>query len=462
MLRAFSSKVKGLRSTPAAVAFLVLLAISSIVRLFAVIHFPPQTSYDTGSYVHAAHALGKLHLKAYNGFRTPAYPLLLLLGGMNFRVARLIQSILGIVIASMLFAITWYRTRSAAASLAVGLLSSLSLSELLFEQIIYSETLCAFWIVLSAFAFARTKAPAGTGIRDYALLGLSAALAGMTRPMFLILGPLYFCFIVAEAQRLDLSMLREARLALVLAPTLAVAIGWSAVNQYASNYFGVTTTTGYDLVSHSGAFIELAPPKYSEIARIYLRYRAPQLRKSGNQAATIWYAGSEIERTTGFSGAEVSKQLTRMSLEMFAAHPILYLDSVTRSWLRFWGIGAYGYLGYFKEPHGRRIFYALVLGMIFLQWGITLTFLLIAAYSIVRWRQRTSFNYELELIAIVLLGSIPEALLINDDNERFFVPLIPLTIYVVVTFLWRAMKPSGARHQQLREVKPTVVEISSH
>src|SRR6202050_3130712 len=72
MLRAFSSKVKGLRSTPAAVAFLVLLAISSIVRLFAVIHFPPQTSYDTGSYVHAAHALGKLHLKAYKGFRTHA------------------------------------------------------------------------------------------------------------------------------------------------------------------------------------------------------------------------------------------------------------------------------------------------------------------------------------------------------------------------------------------------------
>jgi len=255
-------------------------------------------------------------------------------------------------------------------------------------------------------------------------------------------------------------MLRDARLALVLAPTLVFAIGWSAVNQHALNYFGVTTTTGYNLVTHSGTFIELAPPKYSEIARIYLRYRVAQIREHGTQAPTIWEANSEIQRKTGLSGAELSKQLTRMSLEMFAEHPILYFESVARSWLRFWGIGVHGYLGFFKDPHGSRIFYALVFGMSSLQWGITLTFLLIAAYSIVRWRRRTSFNYELELIAIVLMGSVAEALLENGDNQRYFVPLIPLTIYVVATFLWRAMKPSGARHQQSLAVKPAVVEIS--
>ena len=90
----------------------------------------------------------------------------------------------------------------------------------------------------------RERRGEGASIWDYALLGISAALAGMTRPMFLFLAPLYFCFMLARARRLELRMLRDARLALVLAPTLVLALGWSAVNKHTVNYFGVTTTTG--------------------------------------------------------------------------------------------------------------------------------------------------------------------------------------------------------------------------
>jgi hypothetical protein len=238
-------------------------------------------------------------------------------------------------------------------------------------------------------------------------------------------------------------MLREARLALVLAPTLVLALGWSMVNQHTVNYFGVTTTTGYNLSNHSGAFMEFAPPQYSEIARIYLRYRAWQIPRMGSQTMTIWYAESEIKRKTGLSTAELSKQLTRMSLEMFAEHPLLYLESVARSWIRFWGFGIYRYIGFFKDSAGSTV-YALLIVFGSLQLGINVMFLVIAAYSITRWmRGQASFDFDLGVIAIVLAASVVQAFMEYGENIRYLAPLVPLTIYSVVTFTWRAIASRG-------------------
>jgi hypothetical protein len=348
---------------------------------------------------------------------------------MDWSVVRWIQSLLGIAIASMLFAITWQRTRSTAVSFAVGLLSSLAISELLFEQVIYSETFCTFWIVLSLLAFTRTGDGESASPWDYALLGMTAALAGMTRPMFLYLGPLYFWFLIARTLRL-----RNARLALVLAPTLVLAIGWSAVNKHTINYFGVTTTLGYNLSNHSGAFMELASARYSTIRDIYLRYRAWQIPRMGSQTMTIWYAEGEIKRTTGLSTAELSKQLTRMSLEIFAEHPMLYLESVAKAWVRFWGFGFYDFIRAFKESSGS--LYPVLIALGSLQLGINATFLIFAGYSIARWMmRRAAFDFDLAMIGIVLVGSIVQAFLEYGENVRYLVPLVPLTIYTVVVFL---------------------------
>ena len=89
---------------------------------------------------------------------------------------------------------------------------------------------------------------------------------------------------------------------------------------------------------------------------------------------TIWYAESEIKRKTGLSTAELSKQLTRMSLEMFAEHPLLYLESVARSWVRFWGFGFYHFIGFFKDSAGSTV-YPLLIVFGSLQLGINVMFL---------------------------------------------------------------------------------------
>jgi hypothetical protein len=415
-------------------AFLGVIAISILARLVIALNFRERASYDTTGFILTAQAIINFDFSRYDGRRTPVYPLLLLLAGMDWQVVRWIQCALGVAVSAMMFRVAWYRTRSVAISFIVGLLSSLALSELLYEQIIYSETLCTFFVVLSMLAFARIDADVGARSWNYALLGIAAALAGMTRPMFLFLGPIYFCFMLARGR------MRSA-LALVLAPTLVLAIGWSAFNQHTIGYFGVTTTTGFNLSNHSGAFMELAPSRYSQIADIYLRYRAWQIPRMGSQTMTIWLAEDEIKRTTGLSTAQLSKQLTRMSLEMFAHHPLLYLESGSRAWVRFWGFHFYDFIGAYKDSAGS-IGYALLLVLGSFQLAINIAFLIVALFALARWMLgRISFDFDLGIIAIVLAGSVVQAFLEYGENVRYLAPLVPLTIYITATRLLRARVP---------------------
>ncbi len=258
--------------------------------------------------------------------------------------------------------------------------------------------------------------------------------------MFLFLAPLYLCFMLIRARSLNFRKLRDARLAWVLAPTLILALGWSAVNKRTINYFGVTTTLGFNLSNHSGAFMELAPPQYAKIADIYLRYRAHQISTIGSQAMTFWYAEGELKRATGLSSVELSKQFARMSLEMFAEHPLLYLESVAKSWCRFWGFEFYDFIGFFRASTSSFV-YALLMIFGSLQLGVNITFLGISGYSIWRWiRRRARFDFELAVIAIVLAGSVVQAFLEYGENVRYLAPLVPLTIYTVVAFFWRRLE----------------------
>ena len=422
-------------------ALAVLIGISGLVRTLLILNLRARGSFDTLGYISTAKAIASFDFRRYDGRRTPVYPALLVLAGMDFDNVRLIQSMLGVAIAAMLFAIGWIRTRSVTTSLVVGLLGSLGVMELLYEQIIYSETLCTFWLVLSVLAYARIALADRRGALEYAVLGTSAAFAGMTRPMFLYLGPLYAALMMLSDRRIDAPKWRDTRLAIVIAPTLVFALGWSAFNKHTIGYFGVTTTTGFNLSNHSGAFMELAPAHYSKIADIYLRYREWQIQQMGSQTMTIWLAEGEMERKLDLSTVELSKQLTRMSLEMFAQHPLLYLDSVSRAWARFWGIGFYDFVRAYKTMVGGGFAYDALVALGSLQLAINAMFLAIAAYSIIRWLTgREGFGFDLGIIAIVLMGSVVQAFMEYGESVRYLAPLVPLTIYVAVTFAWRALE----------------------
>ena len=82
----FSSYTKRLRANSAAIAFLALMAISGLVRLLAVLNFRVRASWDTDGYILAARSIASLDFSNYDGKRTPIYPLLMLLAGMDWSV----------------------------------------------------------------------------------------------------------------------------------------------------------------------------------------------------------------------------------------------------------------------------------------------------------------------------------------------------------------------------------------
>src|SRR5271167_1433164 len=104
MPRNFSSNAQRRQSNHAAAAFFALIAISSLGRLLVGHNFRARASWDTPGFVLAAQSIVSLDFSHYDGKRTPIYPLLLLLGGMDWSVVRWIQSLLGIGIAAIMFA----------------------------------------------------------------------------------------------------------------------------------------------------------------------------------------------------------------------------------------------------------------------------------------------------------------------------------------------------------------------
>jgi len=124
---------------------LVLLVLGVMGRLPAITlpGHSPMVIYFDGSYIQTAQEI--LHFNFHSlGNRTPVYPFLLLLCGLNPRTIWIAQSILGIAASLMIFDMAFRRTRHGLFSLLVGLACSLAPEVLIYESSIMTEALTDF------------------------------------------------------------------------------------------------------------------------------------------------------------------------------------------------------------------------------------------------------------------------------------------------------------------------------
>jgi len=337
----------------------------------------------------------------------------------------------------MLFAMIYRRTQSAAFALVAGVAYGVDMSQLGLERQILTETLCAFLLTLSVLMFQWMVLKEKFGWREHASLGALVAIAGLTRPIYACLAPLYFVFLAitgphAPADRAD----RNRRLTSFAIPAGALLLGWCLFNWLSLGYFGLTTLTGFDLSNHSGAFIEFAPDKYAGIRDPYLRFRPKQIAHQGTHSMTIFGVDDEICKETGYSRVQLSRALTRMSLELFAAHPALYAAGVVRAWVAFWMPSLY-WGSRSKGERWERPFedlWAIEL------WALpiaNLGFLLYAGYLMLRFLLRKPvMGFDLCMIAMVLTVSVLQALLEFGENSRYSAPTSPLVFYIVTVAIW--------------------------
>ncbi len=416
-------------------AMLCLLLRVAFWSIYEPIVFPDSPGYES-----LAMQLRTLSFEGYNGARSPGYPLLLVVAGGNHQFVWLIQSLMGIGISLMLFELAFSRTKNIRASFLIGLSYALAMNLLFFEASLLSESLSTFLVVLAVWLTVQVQ---HTGpnrrIFYYIFLGVVLGFAALTRPLLLFMVPLYVFYFLYQWSLAGTPVSRRLGYLLgMVIPAAVMIAGWSLFNLATVSYFGITTSSGYNLTQHSGAFIELAPEKYAAIKEIYLRQREEKVAESGWQTMTIWRAYPEMLRATGLSYPELSQELTRMSVGLFLSHPGLYAESVARAWVSFWRAPIY-WLPDRLEPAaiGSILEFVWFVERLLLV-GINFLFLVISAaaiYALIIHR-RVGHAFDLFVISIVLCASLFQALVEYGENGRYALPFQPLVMLVVFVWLW--------------------------
>ena len=413
--------------------FFLLLGICVLLRFIIFANYQPRLFYDSYGYKDLAVQLKTLNFSSYLGMRTPAYPLLIMMGGINDHVTWIMQSGLGITVSILLYLLTMRLTGNKALSFVVGLSYSLSLYVLFFETIILTETLATFLLMLSLWLLVVAFDKRDVGL--YILSGTGISLAALTRPLLLLLVPLIALFLFIK-----LITCREKTIALsralggLLIPVVILVGGWSLFNQVKLGYFGITTMLGYNLTNHSGAFMQYAPPEYSVIRDIYLKYRD----NTTAHINIIWLAYPEMQQATGLSFSELSRVLTKMSLQMFVEHPGAYFKGVFKGWNDFWKpVFWYADYGLLRSVFLREfVTYLSIIEMSLFSF-LNSFFLLVAAWTMVKALLKPRvFDFNILFVLIVLLASIFQALVEYGDATRFAIPFLPLILFEVITWLY--------------------------
>lgn len=402
--------------------------------------YKPVVFPDTSGYELLASQIRMLNFNGYEGIRTPGYPLFLLICALNHHIVWLVQSFLGIVISIMLFEITFYLTQKYSLSFLAGILYSFSLNLLFFEATVLTETLSIFLIVLSLLLIVKlchtsTSRPITF---YYVSIGVVLGFAILVRPYLLILVFPILGFLAYRSLSARLpSHLIIKYLSAFIVPVAVIVLGWCAFNKIATGYFGITTLTGYSLTQHSGAFIEFAPDRYSTVRDIYLEHREINIAEIGTHSQTIWRAYPEMLRVTGLSFGDLSRELTKMSMELFVTHPDYYLKSVFKSWVDFWRVANYWRLDNFRSATLK-----IVLDIAWIvqhRTFVLINFIFLVITIIYMYKvfahKKIKNGFNLMVIGIVLPSSLFQAMVEHGENARYAIVFQPLIFLVVLVWL---------------------------
>jgi hypothetical protein len=414
---------------------LILFALCVLIRYPMLLNYKPHIFPDSGGYIGLAEQIKNRDFSNYLGQRTPIYPLVLLLMGLNLDFVMLFQSILGILISLMVFDLTFKYTKAVLVSFIVGLCCSLFLNLLFFEANILTETVSTFFVVLSVWCYEKMKYPK----TKWLVIGLLSGLASLTRPQLLIMMPA-FMLMMAFHYLYNRSAIKQIgiNLALFLTPIIILVFGWSFFNYSKVGYFGLTTFTGYNLTQQTGAFIEYAPHDFDKIVSIFIKYREKQIEKTGDSSGTIWRASGEMLEKTGLTWTGLSNKLTGLSLILILEHPDKYLIRVVHSWINYWRIAIYWDLSLFSDRTIRFINFfwlvetksLLLIHLLFLIFVCWLFYLMI--------HEKNNLNDAVVISAIlVMLSSTSQAFLEYGENARYSIPFQPLIFFVVCVMFYR-------------------------
>jgi hypothetical protein len=419
-------------------AFVLLAVINVLVRLPLWMFYQPRVEGDSFTYLAPARLLQQGNYHLHDGARPPGYPLFLLATGLDPHRTWALQSVLGIGVSLLVFAIGLRLSGSVALGFTAGLAHALSPDALFLEPFLISETLATFLLVLGCALLVVVEARRGGAAMLSTGAGMVVAALALTRPAYVYLVPLGTIFL-AVVWRAG----RRSAMGFLL-PAVVLVGGLSLYNLRHLGVFTPYTMTGFNLSQHTGAFVELAPQRDALLRDIYLAHRARVVARHRSHVGTIWYALPEMRRRTGLNDARLSQRWTRLSLELIARHPARYLGSVAPAWMAYWKRPHFWRLELLRAPALARALAAAWRWVRPVAIAVNAAFLAVAAatlWSLVRGRQPPPTR--VFLVMVVLAGSLVQAMS-ETGGGRFAVPSMPLIQLVVLEALWPRRRPVPA------------------
>jgi 4-amino-4-deoxy-L-arabinose transferase-like glycosyltransferase len=425
------------KNTKLIIWFLVVIAVAVALRVVLFVYYPSVSYSDTASYRRSADAiLGGF--KAYDGTRTPGYPAFMALIGPD-RAVYAAQLLLGLGITLAWFWIGWKASGQPFFAALAALAHTLNPGQFFFEANLLTETLATFWLAAALLgACLWLKSPQRRNLWEALGIGLSSALAALTRPLFIFMPVVLAVFMAFSLKRKRLAFDWKPLLG-VLLPALLLIGGW--MSWVWSNYhvFSMSTMTGYHLVQHTGYYFEDVPDEYAAIREVYLDYREVRIAERGTQGNAIWDAIPALQNATGMNFYELSRNLQKISIQLILTHPGEYLSRAVRGWWFFWRAPVYWDQAAFSSP-------GLVPWVSKLVWGArgmiffaNIVFLVTSLAGLLSKRLRQVWaldSFMWLLAASVWATSVVSSLLDHGDNPRF---LVPLQTAVIFWALWIAL-----------------------
>ena len=449
MTRAYLAR----RSPWNVLALVILVAVG--VRGWLWLSYRPVSYSDTHSYRRLADAIHSPKWNAYDGTRTPGYPLMLAFLGPDERVY-LVQLVMGLAITLLLFYIGWQVSGKVWFGGAIALAHSLNLGQLLFEANLLTETPTTFWLMISLAGVAFwLYHPERRYIWLIFGLGVTSTAAALTRPLFIYLPFWILLYLLADVLRLKFISQAIKRTLVFILPVMLVFGVW--INFIHSRFqdWALTTMSGYHMVQHTGSYFEYVPDKYAALRDTYIKYREAQIALHGTQANAIWDAIPEMTEVSGMTFWELNRALAKISQQLILEHPDLYLRDSLTGWWMFWRTPVYWSQDSFRTQGMAAVIRPLVLIERLALFSANLLFIVLSllAAGLVIWpkinAQRgdvitrlrstaTSLPSFLWCIAgTIWIASILQTLLDHGDNPRFLVPLQSLVVLWVLWFGWR-------------------------
>ncbi len=416
----------------------IVLIVAIVLRVWLFISYPPVSYSDTYSYRRSAEAvLGGF--KAYDGTRTPGYPVWIALFGSD-RAVYASQLILGLGITLAWFYIGYWASGKPYVGGLAALAHTLNPGQLFFEANLLTETLSTFWLTMAFF---------GTFIwlkdrqhRSWWLglgIGLTAALAALARPLFAFV-PIWLAFSLGINFDEKKIHIQWKPFVAVLLPAILLVGGWMRWIQSNYHMFSLTTMTGYHLVQHTGYYFEAVPDDYAELREIYLDYRDARIANTGSQGNAIWDAIPAMQAASGQNFYQLSRTLQSISIDLIRSHPGEYLSRVLRGWWLFWRAPVYWNPGGISSPVLASVLPLLILGMRALLFVANLTFVFASLLILVSkrlWEAWEITTYHVILAGSVWASAVASSLIDHGDNPRFLVPLQTVVVFLV---LWAAYR----------------------